>query len=94
MEPTGRQAGQLLGQAAWTSLSLGHRWADTSMPGAGPKQGSPWLLTRSWEEVGHGFHAPQMRKGRWADTGIPGAPAALPAPPPHRPPDRLPGPIC
>lgn len=42
-----------------------------------PKQGSPWLLTRSWEEVGHGFHAPQMRTGRRAD--MEGGESAFPA---------------
>ena len=71
-----------------TGLSLGRWWAHTSTPG-GPSPGrvlpgcSKSTLTRSWEEVGHGFHDPQMGNRRRADTGqsAPGSshPAGAPA---------------
>lgn len=84
-----------------TGLSLGRWWAHTSTPGGRPQAGFSLAVQNPRS------HAAGRRWGmasttlRWGTGGgqTQGrallAPATLPAPPPpHRPPDRLPGPIC
>lgn len=88
---------QLLGQAAWTSLSLGHRWADTSMPGGHPQVGFPLAAHMKLGGGGARLPRPSDEEGEAGRHGERAFLALWPpcrSPPPRRPPDRLPGPIC
>lgn len=83
-----------------TGLSLGHRWAHTSTPGGRPQAGFSLAVQNPRS------HAAGRRWGtasmplRWGTGGGQTRdswlqpPCQPRPPPPHRPPDRLPGPIC